>query len=386
MSKEKNYLTNNKPPVGRLLLKVLLFVIIAFCLHAFIYNLVNSYDGSSAKLKVLETSDTTNAFYIPQRNYEMAMNRDVIPYVDSLQKTGTFTNAGHLIAYNTYLIDTPKANIVISHGFTERKEKYKEVIYYFLKMHYQVFILDHYSHGTSGRSTNDSSKVDVDDYQVLVEDLNKFITGPVKEHSKGVKNILFCHSMGGGIGARTVEEYPDIVDGIILNAPMMKINSPSAPPEFMSDPIAKMMVVLGYGKNYALGHRAYNANTDRIYKPSNPATFCTIKGEYWHNYIRSSTKYPSHGASWNTASTFFDLTHDVVKKKNVEKIHIPILLFQAERDGNVAPEGQYTFANNAGNIEFFLVKGAGHEIYIENDKITIPYFNKLRHFIENIRR
>lgn len=71
------------------------------------------------------------------------MSNIVLPYVDSLQTNGSFKNGSHTIAYNMYLLDDAKANIVISHGFIERKEKYKEAIYYFLKMGYQVFILDH---------------------------------------------------------------------------------------------------------------------------------------------------------------------------------------------------------------------------------------------------
>ena len=78
------------------------------------------------------------------------------------------------------------------------------------------------------------------------------------------------------------------------------------------------------------------------------------------------------------------MSHDVVKKKNVAKISVPILLFQAERDGYADPKGHYEFANKASSIEFWLVKGAGHEIYIETNKITIAYYNKINSFIDSL--
>ena len=281
----------------RKLFKVLLIIIVLIGAYILIYTSVFSYDDSSPKMKVLDTSDTTNSFYISESNYAETMKTVVARYVDSLAISSSFNNAGHTNAYNMYLLDNPKANVVISHGFTERKEKYKEAIYYFLKMGYQVFILDHYGHGASSRSTPDSSLVYVEHYEVFVNDLHEFIRTVVKKHSKGVKTILFGHSMGGGIAAIAVEKYPNVVDGLILSSPLMKIGTPKTPPDYIADPVSRAMVLFGKGATYALGHRAYNPELDQTYKPSNPTTFSTIKGKYWHDYLLSITQHPSNGAS-----------------------------------------------------------------------------------------
>nr|MBP6611678.1 alpha/beta hydrolase [Paludibacter sp.] len=129
-------------------------VIIGFlAIYITIYNLTYNYTNNKEKLEVLSTTDSTATFYISEKNYAINMKNRVLKLTDSLENKGSFTNNGHSIAYNYYLQDSARANIVVSHGYTERKEKYKELAYYFLKMGYQVFIHDHYSHGQSSRFT-----------------------------------------------------------------------------------------------------------------------------------------------------------------------------------------------------------------------------------------
>jgi len=363
-------------------LKLTSILLIAFAVIISVYNYIYNYDSSSARMTALNLSIPVNPDYIKTAEYAQVMDTLVVPFVDSLRISGTFTNSNHTISYDYYRLDSAKANVVISHGFTERKEKYKELAYYFLRMGYQVFILDHFGHGSSARIVSDSSMVFVDQYETFTNDLRQFITHTVAKHGKGLKTILFGHSMGGAIAARTVQMHPGIVDGLILNAPMMKIGN--APPDFIIDVSSGIMNLLGQEAEYALGHRGFDSTLDYLYDPPNPATLCDEKGEYWHNTTLSLTKRPSYGASWRAVSEFIRLTHDVVKAENVKRIDIPVLLFQAEKDTYVAPEGHFEFANNASDIRFLWVKGAGHEIYIENDTIVPAFLYEIQRYIEAI--
>ncbi len=348
-----------------------------------IYNLTYNYTNNKEKLEVLSTTDSTATFYISEKSYAINMKNRVLKLTDSLENKGSFTNNGHSIAYNYYLQDSARANIVVSHGYTERKEKYKELAYYFLKMGYQVFILDHYSHGQSSRFIADSSMIYVDNYDLFTADLKQFITTIVEPRSKSLKTVIYAHSMGGGIAARTLEQNPTLADAIVLNAPMMKLKQ-LLPPDAIKDIIAKAMIGIGKGANYTLGHRAFDLSKDKVYNPTNPATLCKTRGAYWHNESLKLSKQPSNGASWRAISVFLKLGHDVVKKENVEKINVPILLFQAEKDSYVAPEGHYEFAKHAKNIEFYLIEGAAHEIYLESDSIIKPYYSIINSFIEKV--
>ncbi len=376
---------NQKGLFTRPYLIAALAVLLLFLVYAGIYTFYNGYDERSARQKELNLNVPADSLYLSQSQYARQMDSLVLPYVKARQTSGYFTHQGRRIAYHQYRLAAPIGNVIISHGFTERKEKYQEMVYYCLKKGYQVFILDHFGHGRSSRASSDSSMVHCSDYHVWVDDLQTFIATIVQPQTNGQKTILYGHSMGGGIAARTLEEYPQLVDGLILNTPLFKLLVEGIP-DFAGDPIARTLVSLGKGSTYALGARAFDQKKDKVYHPLIPATYCDEKGAYWHRYMLGLTQHPSFGASWATASTLMDLTHSVVKRTNVEKITIPILLFQAERDGYVDPKGHFTFANRARNLEFYRVKGAGHEIYLESNVYTIPYFQEVFRFMGNVKK
>ncbi len=354
--------------------------------YVVVYNAVFHYDSTCAKMQPFPLSDTVNPFYISESNYAATMQHIVLPLLDSLGKPGNFINGSDTIAYDTYLLDSPKANLVISHGFTERKEKFNETVYYFLKMGYQVFVMDHYSHGNSSHLNKDSSLVYVKNYGVFVDDLTKFVTNVAKPQSKGAKVILFGHSMGGGIAARTLEMHPNLVDGLILSAPLFKIGTPGAPPEFVAAPVCGLMLALGRGATYAIGQRPYVPEKDSAFDAAQCATTSVNRGKYWHYRQLAITQHPGFGSSWQLAAALLDLCHDVVKPAQVCGIKVPILLFQAENDTYVDPRGHYKFANHAANITCYKVAGARHEMYRERDLILIPYYNRLQHFVESVKK
>lgn len=365
--------------------KIILFFVIliaAISIYVLAYNAVYSYSSKPVKRQVLVPSEKVQNWYISEKNYASDMESKVYKLTDSLERKGKFINNGHTIAYSYYLQDSARANLVVSHGYTERKEKYKELIYYFLNMGYSVFVLDHYSHGESSRHSADSSLIYVDNYNIFTSDLNVFIQDVVKLNSAHLKTILYAHSMGGGIAARTLEQNPTLVDAVILNAPMMKLAQ--SPPDAIKDVVAHVMIMAGKGASYALGHRAYDVATDVVYNPDVKATMCDVRAAFWYSEFQKLTSQPSNGVSWNALSEFLKLGHDVVRKENVEKIKVPILLFQAEKDKYVAPEGHYEFAKHASNIDFYYVKGAGHEIYLESDSIIVPYYSIIHSFVERI--
>lgn len=363
-------------------IKILSAIVVAFAAYAIVYSSFYHCAAASSKMQTLDLSDTSNVFYLSEKSYATAMDRVVGPFLDSSRVTGKLHTGGHVIAYEYYLLQHPKASVVISHGYTERKEKFREMAYYFLKMGYQVFVPDHYSHGQSTRFNGDSSLVYVESYDVFTHDLKTFVDSVAKPHSVGTKMILFGHSMGGGIAARTLEEYPGIVDAAVLSAPLMKLLN--VPPDYVKAPLASLMSFVGKGADYTLGHRAYDPKIDKEYHEDAPATYCEARGKYWHELSQTLCSSPSYGASWKLVSVFLQLSHDVVKKENAAKIGIPVLLFQAEKDNFVAPEGHYEFAAHVPKLQFYYVKGAGHEIYFESDKYMVPYYHRINRFIDSI--
>lgn len=114
-----------------------------------------------------------------------------------------------------------RGTIVISHGFTEFGRKYSEMVWYFLLAGYSVCVFEHRGHGHSAHDMSNPSLVWIDDWRRYVADFATFAQTVGREAADGGPMYLYCHSMGGGIGAAALERYPSLFDKAVLSAPMI---------------------------------------------------------------------------------------------------------------------------------------------------------------------
>ena len=109
---------------------------------------------------------------LQEKNYAERMQNGVEPYLAAHAEEFYWEReSGHPIHVLRYRAFRPRGVVVISHGFTENAEKYKEIVYYFIKEHFHVYLPEHCGHGKSYRLVEDPSLVYVDSYHRYVEDL-----------------------------------------------------------------------------------------------------------------------------------------------------------------------------------------------------------------------
>ena len=136
---------------------------------------------------------------LKEQDYQEQMEHVVEPYLHSKERELWLEREhGKQIYVRCYQAKKARGVVLISHGFTETSEKYKELIYYFLRGGYHVYIPEHCGHGRSYRLVEDPSLVHVDSYKRYVADL-LFVARTAKKEHKNLKLYLFGHSMGGGI-------------------------------------------------------------------------------------------------------------------------------------------------------------------------------------------
>ena len=133
------------------------------------------------------------------------------------------------IFYRSFEVDNSKSVIVISHGFCESSDKYREFIKLLNKNNYSVYIMEHRGHGRSGRLGIDNSQINVENFNYYVEDLKTFLDSIVVPNLNNRKLYLYAHSMGGAIGALFLEKYNSYFEKAILNCPMMEIDTGKYP-------------------------------------------------------------------------------------------------------------------------------------------------------------
>ena len=321
-----------------------------------------------------ESNNILGEIYITEDNYEEKMKSIVEPYINSFLEYGYVNGEEDAnIYYEKYILENSKANIVICHGFCESLDKYHEIIYYFLKNDYNVFGIEHRGHGRSGiLGIEDKTQVNVKCFNHYVCDFKNFMDEIVMPNSKEKEMFLYCHSMGGGIGAKFLEDYDNYFDAAVLSSPMLGVYTAKVP-NFVVKFFVNLLVILGRGGNYVDGIHGYAPE----YNLDKWATTSVNRYKYYDNIVSSMEEFQKGGPSYNWVNESMNATKEIIKKKNASKIKIPILLCQAGKDTYVREEAGNKFAKNVPNCRLKKYKESKHELYREKDYIQ-------RHYLEDV--
>lgn len=344
-----------------------------------LYNKTYGNRKSSDKIRSLpDVHVAGNDFYLREETFNQELVGTVLPYLKSREQKADFMTT-HRIHYVHYKADEPTASLVICHGYGENIERYAEASYYFLKMGYDVFLPEHYGHGSSKAGVTDPSVVWVDDFDTYTFDYYRFINDIVKEKNKELPIVCFGHSMGGTILARALQLYPKLCGAAILTSPLLQLQLHHS--ESMIFPVTLSLAKTGLSKSKIPLDNRYTVSTIEKMKVEHGGTTSPVRGRFAHETRWNNEKPARWIPSWGWISEMLKATHEIVKKENVEKISASLLMFQAETDWFADPKGLFEFAAHARDIELYQVPGSLHELYSEADEILVPYFNKINQFI-----
>lgn len=317
--------------------------------------------------------------YITQENYENKMKEKVEPVLKKMRKSGYITGINNLkLYYEMYKVKNPKANIAICHGIGEYTEKYNELIYYFTLNGYSVFIMEHRGNGRSGRLGDDDKKISVEKFSYYAEDYKTFMDEVVIPNSEGKDNILFAHSMGGGIGTLFLEYYPEYFDAAVLSSPMQGIHNQNHS-DLLAETVCRVIKLIKGPNQYMCSQKPYSD----IKKFPNKTTSCEERYTYHYNKIISNPEFQTGGATVQWYMEASKAAAEMTKPENASKVKIPVMLLEAELDKHVNPKGHWKFCKYAENCRIYVVKGSWHESYFERDEIAGPVISKIFDFIEN---
>lgn len=318
---------------------------------------------------------------LPENNFDAYMEQDVIPFLSAISESGYLSidsarrDAGRLY-YEAYCPENACGAIVISHGFCETIEKYKEVIYYFTKMGFQVYLADQRGHGRSLRDTSHPNMVHIKRFEDYAETLHQFITSIVKPKAGSLPLYLYAHSMGGGIGAFYLETYPDTFQKAILTSPMLGI-SMGPVPAFLPKALGYTMIKLGRSECYAPGQHAFIPGE----KWEESGSSCEERFRYYQCKKESTPLFQNSGSSYGWAYQSLCACSRIVQKRNCAKITVPILVFQSKNDTFVKASAIKRFVQNTPSARLVPVSGSRHEIYNSHREVLIPYYQEIFHFL-----
>lgn len=271
--------------------------------------------------------------------------------------------------------------IVISHGFTEFSTKYAEMIWYFLLSGYSVCFMEHRGHGYSARDVEQNWLVWIDDWRRYVADLAKFADTVGKQYADGRPLNLFCHSMGGGIGAAVLEQHPTLFDKAVLSCPM--IAPATGIPNWLARALAEVMCGVGFGRHAVFGQGPFTPE----YNPEENVGASDARARWYHAQRCGDEHYQTNAATFEWVRQALRLSHAVLRPDACANIETPILLFQAGRDIWVLNEPQNRFVANVkaggGDIQLIRYPNSLHEMFrMPNDTLG-PYLKQILGFYES---
>lgn len=318
--------------------------------------------------------ELTNTYpIILSKELDEKMTLEIIPYLEKRRTPFQLEGKDHnVISGSIYQADQAKGSILISHGFTESELKYREMIYYYLKEGFNICIYDHRNHGHSRKEYIDGP-THIDRFQQYVDDLDVVVKDKFKTLPRPY--YLYCHSMGGLIGATYLVQKSDVFDKVVFSSPLFEVNRGGVP-YFAAKGIASLLCAFGSGNKYLPGQGTFQAKEDFEGSASN----CY---ERYIQYYRCQVKdkfLQNNGSSNRWAYEVFKACEKL--QKDCKKIQIPILLFQADKDDFVLPNAQDTFISSVPNGRIVFVKDAKHEIYLSDDHTVELYVQAIFDFLE----
>ena len=275
------------------------------------------------------------------------------------------------IILNTYRYTAPGLNraVVMVHGFCEFFGKYHELFCRFVKAGYAVYFVELRGHGHSGNTRSYADRrVAVGSFDEYVEDVHALMEKVV--HRSDYKDIyLYCHSMGGATGALYLEKYPDDFTCAVLSSPMMEINFGEVP-DGVLDAAMVYSDVARNDDDFAPGQHAFDGIPDFEHSSST-----SIERYTYHFDLRmQDSAYQTWGSTWAWAKAARTACRKLIK--HAKDVKVPVLVFQAEQDSLVLPEGQDKFVRRAANAVLVRVD-TKHEIYSSPDEVFETYFDNI---------
>ena len=318
--------------------------------------------------------------WIREDHYAESMKSEVLPYINARKRTGFFERVpGERIYFERFTADSPKAAVVISHGFTESIQKYYEAIWYFLQAGFSVWGADHRGHGKSFRQNANPYVVFVTDFEDYVRDLKFFTESKVIPASGKLPVYLYCHSMGGCIGARLIETDPTLFRKAVLSSPMLGLDFGKVPVPVVYAG-AKLKSLVGSASQPLHPVVSYR---EESFEQSCDSSRCRFD---WYASLRRDRKeLQTVSASLGWGMEAAKACGQAVSRKWTAKIQIPVLLFQAGNDTVVKNASQDLFASRVKTCTLARIPGMKHELFMTDSEVQIPYWEKIFSFFNEAR-
>lgn len=303
-----------------------------------------------------------------------SIDRVLIPFFSNSTPGVVSGELGVPLEYRVFRQKNPtRGTIMIVPGYNETMAKFSEVAFDLFEEGYSVILYDHRGQGRSGRFLKDPHKASIDAFENLVKDM-KIIREKVVPLVGSENILLLAHSMGGGVAARYLEEYPEDFQAAVFTAPMLKIamNPWARAPAFW---LGSVLRFLRLDDIYVLGPKDPRTSTFQ----ENTVTQSKLRFEAFQ---LAASRLDSSQQTWGlTARWIYEANRGIdLALKNAAKVAVPVFILQAGKDSFVDSEGQNEYCTSAKNCKLLRIEESKHEILLETDSVRSPAMREVLSF------
>ncbi|PVV00568.1 hypothetical protein BB560_005047 [Smittium megazygosporum] len=243
---------------------------------------------------------------------------------------------------------TPKALVVIIHGFGEHCDRYQDMARFFVSQGIQVFTFDLKGFGKTGRKGARLGALGK--FEDVYKTIGFFID---KNKVEGVPVFVYGHSMGGGIvlnfGAE--KELDSGVKGIIASAPALETNPDNHYPGVIMKILHKTAEIFpNIPMTIKLNDTGITSNLEELEKYR----------KSFYNYDKTTLQ---------TASEMLRRGEECMLIKS-KTYPIPVLIVHGTNDQLTMSKGSQTFYDNLPkdlDKELHILESDYHELHFEKD-------------------
>lgn len=253
--------------------------------------------------------------------------------------------AGDKLYFEGWVPDTPKAVILLAHGYAEHLARYDYVAQQAMKSGFALYALDHWGHGRS-----DGIRGYVPSFSVFTDGIAALLAQVESAHPDLPRGLV-GHSMGGLIAAHHLLSRQQSYHAAMLSGPAL---APGAPPSVIVRLIGQLLSAIA-PKTGLIELEAEAISRD-------PDVVAAYRADPLVHIGKMSARLAA------------EMLHAMeILADRAGEIRLPLLVMHGSEDRLAAPSGARAFVDKVGSAskEFRLLDGLFHEIFNEPERDAV---------------
>jgi lysophospholipase len=274
-----------------------------------------------------------------------------------------------------------RGSVLLLQGRAECLEKYSEIVRGLTARRLSVYSFDWHGQGLSDRLLHGRRPTEVRSFDDYLEDLDIFIR-KIWCRSEA-KRFIVAHSTGGHVALRYMAEHGLRVAGAVLCAPMIDLRTRRWP-RWFAPLLAQGFVGLGLGHCQLPGERRHLPSLRQFegnHLTSDPERFRILP-----DLVRAHPAFERRGATYRWVDAAFRSIAKLNRPGVAKSIESPITLLVGTDDTIIDAEAVRAFAARLPKGRVAVLKGARHEIMMENDAVLAEFWRAVDEMEKNAAR